>query len=103
MHGETVSSKRETYTESGQIKQFNGAAYTFTLQVPREFGSFSPSIFEHFILPMHEDNKALMAALVRLVEACEPVLRKGSSCTRCKVVANVLLEVEACRWELIPL
>ena len=67
------------------------------LQIPREFGSFSPSIYQHFILPMHEDNEALMAAIVRLVEACEPILRKGSCSERIQAVQSILSDVEACR------
>lgn len=46
---------------------------------------------------MHEDNQALMGTLVRLVEACEPILRQGSTPERCKVVEGILLEVETCR------
>ena len=43
---------------------------------------------------MHEDNEALMAAIVKLVEACEPILRKGSNSKRVKAVQSVLSEVE---------
>ena len=68
------------------------------MQVPREFGSFSPSIYEHFILPMHKDNEALVAAIVSLVEACEPILRKGSTSKRTEAVKSILADVEACRF-----
>ena len=68
------------------------------LQVPREFGHYSSIIYNGFIVPMHRDNEALTEALVRLVEACEPILKEGSTPGKRKAVKAILLDVETCRW-----
>lgn len=69
-------------------------------QVPWEFGNFSSSIYEHFILPMHADNIALMAAFKHLVSTCDPVLKRGCNPDRVAKVQDALSNVEGCRCSI---
>jgi len=81
------------------IHDFDGCspAVPHARQVPWEYGQLSAPIYEHFILPMHQDNRALVAAFKGLAAACTPVLKRGCNPGRLVAVQDALSTVEDCR------
>ena len=81
------------------LSRVNGKAVH--VQEIAHFGALGPDIYHDFVKVLHGERKLVLAALTKLVRACQPVLRKGVTPAFVHDVEAALSEIETRRSALL--
>ena len=67
------------------------------MQAPTQFGGLGPEVFREYMEHLHEERKQNIDALVRVIQACKPILKRGASPALIEKVEQAIAEAEARR------
>ena len=67
------------------------------MQAPTQFGALGQEVFCKFMENLHEERKQNIEALVRVITACKPILKRGASSSLIEEVKQAIAEAESRR------
>ena len=72
----------------------------YVLQAPVHYGPITAAIHVHYILPTSENKRSMFGNVVKLAEACHPMLESGPNPTKQKQVEEILVDLGMRRYAI---
>ena len=85
---------------SWSCRELSYIEIVYVLQAPVHYGPITAAIHVHYILPTFDNKRSMFSDVVKLAEACHPMLENGPNPAKQKEVEEILVDLGMRRYDL---